>query len=262
MTPILSNLRAIVRPKQQETEPVYDQDLLQQHHAESHKRFPGPDYLEVMSWVHQTLKPPLYIEIGVEAGHSISRTLPTTRTIGIDPSPMCRSRRNVEIYAMTSDDFFAKVDAGDISGVQGYSLAFIDGLHTYDQALRDFIHLEKLSTPDSVIMLHDCIPIDAISASNPRTSQFYTGDVWKTLLILVRNRPDLKFCMIPAWPSGLVLVSGLNAGSKVLQERFSALVDQYRPLTFDDYSSSVAELPVPTANEEGAVKRALLDLLP
>jgi hypothetical protein len=158
---------------------------------------------------------------------------------------------------MTSDKFFAKVEAGKISGVHGYSLAFIDGLHTYDQALRDFINLEKLSSADSVIMLHDCIPLDEISSSNPRISQFYTGDVWKTLLIIVRNRPDLKICIVPAWPSGLVLVRGLNSKSNLLNEKFSVLVDQYRPLSFADYSSVVSELPSPTANEEEAIRQFL-----
>jgi hypothetical protein len=233
------------------------QKLLEQQLAESHRRFPGPDYQKVLRWIHQTLKPSLYIEIGVECGDSLLNTLPTTKSIGIDPSPRCKSRPNVDIYAMTSDDFFAQVEAGTISGVSGYSLAFIDGLHTYDQALRDFINLEKLSSTDSVIMLHDCIPLDEISASNPRASQFYTGDVWKTLLILVRNRPDLKICIIPTWPSGLVLVSGLNSKSEVLNEKFSVLVDQYRPLRFADYSSTISELPSPTPIKEAAVKQFL-----
>jgi len=243
--------------RRQNTVTPYDQNLFEQQTAESHKRFSGPGYLEVIRWVHQTLKPSLYIEIGVAGGDSLKNTLPTTRSIGIDPSPRCKSRRNADIHAMTSDDFFAQVEAGTISGVHGYSLAFIDGLHTYDQALRDFINLEKLSSADSVIMLHDCIPLDEISSSNPRTSEFYTGDVWKTLLILVRNRPDLKICIVPTWPSGLVLVSGLNSKSEVLREKFSVLIDQYRPLTFADYSSVVTELPSPTPNEEEAIKQFL-----
>jgi calcineurin-like phosphoesterase family protein len=106
-------------------------------------------------------------------------------------------------------------------------------------------------------MLHDCIPLDEISSSNPRISQFYTGDVWKTLLIIVRNRPDLKICIVPAWPSGLVLVRGLNSKSNLLNEKFSVLVDQYRPLSFADYSSVVSELPSPTANEEEAIRQFL-----
>src|SRR5215472_4730416 len=145
MKPNFSISRSILRLRQN-TVTLYDQKLLEQQLAESHKRFPGPDYLEVIRWVHQTLKPSLYIEIGVEVGDSLKITLPTTRSIGIDPSPRCKSRRNVDVYAMTSDDFFAQVEAGTISGVHGYSLAFIDGLHTYDQALRDFINLEKLSS--------------------------------------------------------------------------------------------------------------------
>jgi Methyltransferase domain len=236
---------------------LFDRKLLKHHVAESHKRLPGPDYQKVLRWIHHTLKPSLYIEIGVCRGDSLTKTLPTTKTIGVDPAAKWGAPRNADFYPMTSDDFFAQIEAGAISGVQDFSLAFIDGLHTYDQALRDFINLEKLSSPNSVIMLHDCIPLDEISASNPRASHFYTGDVWKTLLILVRNRPDLKICIVPTWPSGLVLVGSLDSKSKVLGENFSTIVDQYRPLTFNDYLSTVSELPPPSPLKEAAVQQFL-----
>jgi hypothetical protein len=236
---------------------TYDENLLKEHLAESHRRLPGPDYLKVLKWIHHILRPSLYLEIGVNWGESLQATLPVTKLIGIDPTPKCPPRPNAEIFSMTSDEFFEKVHAGEISGVQAFPLAFIDGLHTYDQALRDFINLEKLSSPESIIMLHDCIPLDEISASNPRSSHFYTGDVWKTLLILVRNRPDLRICIIPAWPSGLVLVSGLNSKSDVLPQNFSTLVDQYRSLPFSDYFSTVKELPPPIPIKKSAIRKFL-----
>lgn len=235
----------------------YDEDLLKEHLAESHRRLPGADYQRVLKWVHLTLRPSLYVEIGVNYGESLQNTLPVTKSIGIDPTPKCSSRPNVAIFTMTSDEFFEKVQAGVIRGVHSFSLAFIDGLHTYDQALRDFINLEKISSPESVIMLHDCIPLDEISASNPRSSHFYTGDVWKTLLIIVRNRPDLRICIVPTWPSGLVLISGLNSKSGVLNEKFSTLVDQYRSLPFSDYFSTISELPPPTPIKRSAVRKFL-----
>jgi hypothetical protein len=240
---------------------LYDKNQLKQHLAESHKRLPGPPYQKVLKWVHQILRPPLYLEIGVSRGDSLKRTLSTTKLIGIDPSTKWTeewtAHPRANIFNMTSDEFFARVQAGAIPGIQGFSLAFIDGLHTYDQALRDFINLEKISSPGSVIMLHDCIPLDEISASNPRASAFYTGDVWKTLLIIARSRPDLRICIVPTWPSGLVLVTGLNSKSDLLQEKYSTLVDQYRPIPFNDYFSTVSELPPPIPIKESAVRQFL-----
>src|ERR1700730_17532615 len=96
----------------------YDENLLKEHLAESHRRLPGPDYQRVLKWVHLTLRPSLYLEIGVNYGDSVQLTLPITKSIGIDPTPKCSSRPNVEIFSMTSDEFFGKVQAGVIRGVQ------------------------------------------------------------------------------------------------------------------------------------------------
>jgi Methyltransferase domain len=242
---------------------LYDNKQLKYHLAESRKRLPGPPYQKVLKWVHQTLRPATYVEIGVSRGDSIKNTMPTTKLIGIDPSTKWidewSSHSRANIFNMTSDEFFERAQTGAIPEIQGFSLAFIDGLHTYDQALRDFINLEKFSSPDSVIMLHDCIPLDEISASNPRASHFYTGDVWKTLLIIARSRPDLRICIVPTWPSGLVLVTNLDSKSDILQEKYSTLVDQYRLVPFKEYFSTVSELPPPVPIKESVVKQFLQD---
>jgi hypothetical protein len=60
-----------------------------------------------------------------------------------------------------------------------FSLAFIDGLHLFEQAFLDFIALEKFARPGSVIMIHDCLPLNRVTADRTRTTDFYTGDVWK-----------------------------------------------------------------------------------
>ena len=38
--------------------------------------------------------------------------------------------------------------------------AFIDGMHLFEFALRDFMNLERHCTPQSVIMVHDCYPTE------------------------------------------------------------------------------------------------------
>jgi hypothetical protein len=203
------------------------------------------------------LRPPFYIEIGVNLGFSMKLRSSNTKAFGIDPEPKCPPMPDLEIFSMTSDDFFEKVQTGRIKLPNTFSLAFIDGLHTYDQALRDFINVEKISSPDSVVVLHDCIPLDEISSANPRISQFYTGDVWKTLLIIARNRPDLNICIFPTWPSGLALVTGLNSKSDVLEQNFSTLVEQYRPMPFSDYALTARELPAHAPLKKSAVKEFL-----
>ena len=49
----------------------------------------------------------------------------------------------------TSDDFFARPDAAEVLGGVPLDLAFIDGMHQFEYALRDFMHLEHWATPES-----------------------------------------------------------------------------------------------------------------
>ena len=73
---------------------------------------------------------------------------------------------------MTSDEFFAEHDLRELLGGP-VELAFIDGLHLFEQVLRDFVNLERCSTAHTVIILHDCLPArrgDGERASGPRTS--------------------------------------------------------------------------------------------
>jgi hypothetical protein len=41
---------------------------------------------------------------------------------------------------MTSDQFFGGSSPETVLGTSGFELAFIDGLHLFEQALRGFIH--------------------------------------------------------------------------------------------------------------------------
>ncbi len=57
---------------------------------------------------------------------------------------------------MTSDEFFA--NPPEILIEKGIDLAFIDGLHTYEQSLRDVENCLKYLNPDGIIVMHDCLP--------------------------------------------------------------------------------------------------------
>lgn len=236
---------------------LYSRKQFEFHEKEAKKRFPGPKYFKVLQWIHEIVRPHLYVEIGVNRGDSLKLVPSTAKAIGVDPAPKCKSRSNARIFPMTSDDFFARASTGAIPGVENVSLSFIDGLHTYDQALRDFVNLEKLSTPGSVIMFHDCIPLDEATAANPRQAQFYTGDVWKTMLILARKRPDLKIGIVPAFPSGLAIITKLNPNSTTLQEELTEVIEEYRPLGYSQYDSILPELPPEIPVEASAVKQFL-----
>jgi hypothetical protein len=55
----------------------------------------------------------------------------------------------------TCDSFFASYDLAEVLRAKNFLLAFIDGLHLFEQALLDFIHLERFASRQSIIMIHD-----------------------------------------------------------------------------------------------------------
>jgi hypothetical protein len=112
---------------------------------------------------------------------------------------------------------------------QSIDLAFIDGMHLFEFALRDFINIERACEPNSVILIHDCLPIDAVTSARERTTSVWTGDVWKLVLVLVlkRLRPELHIRTSDLGPSGLAIVTNLDPGSTVLHDRLDELVEEY-----------------------------------
>jgi tetratricopeptide (TPR) repeat protein len=216
--------------------------------------FPGPSYRDNLAWLHRVLAPSCYLEIGVFKGETLRLARPGTIAIGVDPAPLPQAEQAYEadttLHRLTSDRYFAQLAVGDLALPAPVGLAFIDGLHLYEQVLRDFIHVERYCTRDSVVVLHDTLPVAPQAASRPRQTSYWCGDVWKMLPCLRRFRPDLSLLTIPCHPSGLTIVTGLDPQSAVLADLFDAAVD-----TFMD---AVPALPDPGANGDVANDPALI----
>jgi hypothetical protein len=191
------------------------------------RRFPGPDYLEVLGWLHQDLKPVRYLEIGVLHGGSLRLARAPTVALGIDPNPKTDGPWNAEtrIVKMTSREFFASESLPD-----PWSLAFVDGYHLFEQVLDDVCSLERYAGPDSLLAIHDTIPLSERTATRTRSSMFYTGDVWKIVPFLALHRKDLDITTVRTAPTGLTLIRNLKAGWEVDRaavRQFSALPWKY-----------------------------------
>ncbi len=198
---------------------------------------PGVDYYDWLQCFHQLLHPATYIEIGLGHGRSLALANPETRAIGIDPYQGIWEHLHyacphgpATLFPLTSDDFFANHDVRKIIGQETFDLAFIDGLHLFEQALKDFINLERYARKDSVILIHDCLPISPIVAERERCTGFWTGDVWRIIPCLKTFRPELKLFTIPTKPSGLAVVTDLNPTSTVLVDHYEKIVDYYSGL--------------------------------
>jgi hypothetical protein len=191
---------------------------------------PGDNYLDVLSHFHNFIKPESYVEIGVFEGNSLALAKEDTKVIGIDPSPCITETINslAKIYPLPSDDFFRVYNLHNELGTSRLPLAFIDGLHLFDQTLNDFIHLERYAQKDTIILIHDCLPITRLAASRSRSTLFWCGDVWKIIPCLKKYRPDLIIRIIPAYPSGLGMITNLDPSSTVLQNHYNHIIVEYQ----------------------------------
>jgi len=139
-----------------------DRDNLDAYLLWAYAELPGENYPQLLARIHRHLNPRTYVGIGIEAGQCLTCALPQTTIVGIDPKPQLQYRfgPQVRIFSETSDDFFARHDLSKELGGRPVDLAFIDGMHLLEFALRDFINLEKHALPTSTILAHDCLPLD------------------------------------------------------------------------------------------------------
>jgi Methyltransferase domain len=235
----------------------FDEELRDQHIAESRARLPGPSYYHVLMWIHAALRPSSYLEIGIRRGMSLGAAQEGTSCVGVDPEPLLeREFANTRVFPVTSDEFFASEDVGELFGGP-LDLAFIDGLHLFEQVLRDFINVERNASPHTVVLLHDSLPFDEVTAGRERVTDFYSGDVWKAVLAIRRLRPELEMATVPAAPTGLTLVRGLDRSNEKLAAEFDAIVAQYLDLDTAYLEEHRADMPGEIPNSEEAVRRWL-----
>ena len=150
-----------------------------------------------------------YLEIGVRNGACFFQIKGAKLKIGVDPAfsfskkellvSALRNPSNIlrsKYFLMTSDDFFAEKES--YLNRKRLDLVFVDGLHTYEQSLRDVQNALRHIRPDGVVVMHDCSPESELSATPAKSGDqvvqrlkgeerwdgYWSGDVWKTIVHL------------------------------------------------------------------------------
>lgn len=174
---------------------------------------PGQGYREVLAALHQRIQPRGYLEVGVETGATLALSHASC-TIGIDPDLSVLKREmlseHCKLFEMTSARFFELHSSKDVLRDVPLDLVFIDGLHQFESAISDFACAERWCHEDSVLVMHDALPIAPEYATVERQTRFWAGDVWKAVPLLMRARPELRIRIIATPPSGLVVVTRLR----------------------------------------------------
>ncbi|MDG9710984.1 MULTISPECIES: class I SAM-dependent methyltransferase [Streptomyces] len=189
-----------------------------------------------------------YLEIGVNDGRSL--TLSRVPSIAIDPAFKVVSELKCDVHLVkaTSDDFFARDNPlQHLKGGRhplrnlrrgrspiGYwrkttlDLSFIDGMHLFEFALRDFMNVEKYSDWSSVIVLDDMLPRSIDEAARDRHTNAWTGDVFKITEVLARYRPDLVTVQVDTAPTGQLVVFGADPNNRVLHDKYDEIMAEYK----------------------------------
>jgi hypothetical protein len=196
-------------------------------------------YIEFLRGVHERLAPPTYLEIGIRDGKSLS--LSHTRSIGVDPAFEIRRELDapVSLHRTTSDDFFAQPDRLELFAGEPAALAFIDGMHLFEYALRDFVNVEHHAAWTSVIVFDDMFPRYVEEAARDRITGPWTGDVFRTWQVLREYRPDLVLVPVDTMPTGLLLVLGADPDDTRLAAAVTEAVERF---VADDPQDVPAEL--------------------
>ncbi len=160
-----------------------------------------------------------YLEIGCDQNEVFSE-VNIANKIGVDPN-------NGGTHRMTSDFFFSK-------NKDKFDLVFIDGLHTYKQALRDIENAINVLRDKGLILLHDCFPMSYFDQAVPRAQRKWNGDVWKAITeVRTLNSMDTY---VGAFDNGIGLI--LKRENKKLLQKPSK---PFQKINYKDYYDNYKE---------------------
>lgn len=173
-----------------------------------------------------------YLEIGVCFGDIIIN-IDVKNKYGVDPKfqipnlevngkeTFYDSKSNLmTLYELESDTFFKNFAKKDLPS--GLDVAFVDGLHSYYQSLKDVRNCLDYLNPNGFIIMHDCNPLN-YAMSYPIVNSIeevielgekgelagwngsWNGDVWKALVHLRVEYDDLEiFTLDLDWGLGII----------------------------------------------------------
>ena len=108
-----------------------------------------------------------YLEIGCDKDQSFAK-IRINKKIGVDPISGGTIRD-------TSNNFFNH-------NKEKFDIIFIDGLHQYEQVIKDIKNSLNCLTKNGLILLHDCLPRTIWNQVYPRINSDWNGDVWKAIV--------------------------------------------------------------------------------
>jgi len=144
---------------------------------------PQPWSVRRLNKLAEAIEARTYLEIGIARGDTLLGVSVAHRT-GVDrvlvPRVRDQDSAGIALYEMTSDEYF-----GSLPSTTTIDLAYIDGLHTFEQAYRDLCNALAHATARTVVLMDDTWPDDEFSAipdlglsQRSREAAGSTGNSW------------------------------------------------------------------------------------
>ncbi len=162
-----------------------------------------------------------YLEVGVSKGDTFGQ-VPAARKVAVDPvlrfdvEQMRRDQPGTEFHSVTSDVYFAE----KVAPREKFDVIYLDGLHTFDQTLRDLMNALHHLAPRGVIVVDDTRPTSYAASLPDRdscievkrhlgaTGKAWMGDVYRIVYFVEAFCPQLSYRTIEDnhgqtvfWPS-------------------------------------------------------------
>lgn len=207
-----------------------------------------------------------YLEIGVSRGETFLGVQVPER-VGVDPrfvfDPAAIANATTRLHAMTSDRFFAEA-----AGTEPYDIVFIDGLHVFEQVVRDLTNTLAWTTWRSAILIDDTLPSDVYS-SHPNRGEAvrlrhaaggsggaWHGDVFKIAFLIHDFFPMLDYRTIVG--SGNPQTLAWRAAGPLRTPLFNSLERISRLSWFDLQAHREVLRPAPEAEAIALCTEAIL----
>lgn len=216
---------------------------------------------QVMQRLVNLYDAPRYLEIGVCHGKTFDQ-VPAARKVAVDPAfrfdhvAMDAAHPEATYVPVPSDDYFAShADLAD-----EFDVIYLDGLHVYDQTLRDLLNALQHLQPRGVIVIDDTRPPTAVAAMRDHlesyrervrigeTSSEWMGDVYKVVFFIQAFCPFLRYATIANNHGQTVVWRGGRDEEPVLD--LAGIVE----MTYDDLTT---HLDVMRIKPFGEIRREL-----
>lgn len=163
---------------------------------------------EVVQAFLDLFEAPAYLEVGVFQGETFS-PLRAARKVAVDPSfpPGVAERLErepaTEVHRAPSDAYF-----GGLCRSDRFDVIYLDGLHTFEQTLRDLLNAVLLLRHPGVIVVDDVLP-DSYAASlremrragqlrqrHPSANGNWMGDVYRLVFFVDSFLQQFRYRMV------------------------------------------------------------------